>query len=54
MHKIALEPKGLYTFWADDRGVGVKEIDRECRDHTCGLLNIFFPNGAVFQLVGGS
>jgi hypothetical protein len=54
MRKLALKSKELYTFWADGCRVGVKEIDRECRDHSCGLLNSLFPNGAVRQLIGGS
>jgi hypothetical protein len=54
MHKIALEPKGLYRLCADGSSAGVEKVDLERRDHTCVLLNILFPCGALNQHVGGS
>jgi hypothetical protein len=54
MHKIALEPKGFCTLWADGSGAGVEEVDLERRDYTYALLNSVFPCGAVSKSVGGS
>ena len=44
MQMIALMPKEVYKLCADGRNA---EVDLECREHSCRLLNIFFPYGVL-------
>jgi hypothetical protein len=53
MHKIAVDPRELYTLWADGSGGGVEGLDLERCDHIDALRNTLFPCRAICQPAGG-